>query len=183
MKDARTVVNPNKIVQHLGKPPDEFNKKDLIKFVTENHIQMINFRHVAGDGRLKTLNFVVTSMAHLDRLLSAGERVDGSSLFSYIDSASSDLYLVPRYKTAYVNPFCVAPTMDILCSYYTNEGVPLPSSPEVIDKQKMISKLDMTGRLLGATRLMDMYLKDETMVDKYVDDFMSGRYHFASIED
>ena len=42
--------------------------------------------------------------------------------------------------------------------------------------------LDMVGRLLGATRLMDMYLKDETMVDAYADEFMQGRYHFSSVD-
>lgn len=42
--------------------------------------------------------------------------------------------------------------------------------------------LDMVGRLLGATRLMDMYLKDEIMADAYADDFMQGRYHFSSVD-
>ncbi|MBC2716566.1 MAG: hypothetical protein HF978_14780 [Desulfobacteraceae bacterium] len=52
------------------------------------------------------------------------------------------------------------------------------------EPQKIIfQKLDMTGRLLGATRLMDMYLKDSDMVSKYVEEFMNGRYHFASVED
>ncbi len=45
------------------------------------------------------------------------------------------------------------------------------------------SKLDMVGRLLGATRLMDMYLKDASMVDGFVEDFMNGRYHFATVDD
>jgi len=42
--------------------------------------------------------------------------------------------------------------------------------------------LDMVGRLLGATPLMDMVLKDEAMVESFVDDFMQGRYRFASEE-
>jgi pyruvate,water dikinase len=46
----------------------------------------------------------------------------------------------------------------------------------------MMQKLDMIGRLLGATRLMDMYLKDESMVEKYTEEFLQGRYHFASVE-
>ena len=48
------------------------------------------------------------------------------------------------------------------------------------DRQTMEHKLDMLGRLLGATRLMDMYLKDASMVETYADEFMDGRYHFAS---
>jgi pyruvate,water dikinase len=49
-------------------------------------------------------------------------------------------------------------------------------------KKSIKQKLDMIGRLLGCTRLMDMYLKDSTMVENYVEEFMNGRYHFASVE-
>ena len=50
-------------------------------------------------------------------------------------------------------------------------------------KNVMEEKLDWIGRLLGATRLMDMYLKDATMVEVFVEDFMNGRYHFATIDE
>jgi hypothetical protein len=30
---------------------------------------------------------------------------------------------------------------------------------------------------------MDMYLKDESMVEGFVEDFMNGRYHFATVDD
>ena len=39
-------------------------------------------------------------------------------------------------------------------------------------------KLDLVGRLLGATKLLDMELKDEEMVVRLADDFLAGRYHF-----
>ncbi len=158
MEDRRIELNPNKIVQYLGKPSEEFAKKDLIKFIEENEIETINFRYVAGDGRLKTLNFMITSKAQLDCLLSQGERVDGSSLFSYIDAASSDLYVVPRYKTAYVNTFASIPTVDILCSYYTKDGVPLPSSPEnTVRKAHEVLKAS-TGLSLEAMGELEYYV-------------------------
>ena len=47
----------------------------------------------------------------------------------------------------------------------------------------MEQTLDIIGRLLGATRLMDMYLKDSSMVESYVEEFMNGRYHFATVEE
>ncbi len=43
----------------------------------------------------------------------------------------------------------------------------------------MQEKLDMLGRLLGATKLMDMVLEDEQMVLRCVDDFFTGRYSFS----
>lgn len=51
------------------------------------------------------------------------------------------------------------------------------------DKRAMKRELDMIGRLLGATRLMDMYLKDSSTVERFVEDFMEGRYHFAAVEE
>jgi glutamine synthetase len=101
---------------------------------------------------------MITSKAQLDRLLSAGERVDGSSLFSYIDAASSDLYVIPRYKTAYVNPFSTIPTVDILCSYYTNEGVRLSSSPENIVRNAHEALKNNTGLSLEAMGELEYYV-------------------------
>jgi len=31
--------------------------------------------------------------------------------------------------------------------------------------------------------LMDMYLKEGSQITGFVEDFMNGRYHFASVED
>ncbi len=50
-----------------------------------------------------------------------------------------------------------------------------------VAKKSIEQKLDIIGRLLGATRLMDMYLKDSKMVEAYVQEFMNERYHFASV--
>lgn len=155
------VLNPNKLVQYLNKPARDFTKKDIIKFVEENGIRMLNFRYVAGDGRLKTLNFVINNKKHLDRMLSTGERVDGSNLFSYIPAASSDLYIVPRYRTAFVNPFTEFPTLDLLCSYYTSEGEPLDSSPENIIKKAYNVLKERTGFSFEVLGELEYYLLSE----------------------
>ena len=158
MNDSQIAMNPNKIVQYLEKPAREFTKQDLIKFIEGNNIGSVNFRYMGGDGRLKTLNFVINNKTQLDRLLSAGERVDGSSLFSYIDAASSDLYVIPRYRTAYVNPFATIPTVDVLCSYYTKEGVPLPSAPEDIVKKANEALYNSHGLNLEAMGELEYYV-------------------------
>ncbi len=156
--NATFEMNMNKIVHFLGKEPQDFTKQDLITFIEQREIEMVNFRHLGGDGRLKTLNFVIASKTQLDRLLSAGERVDGSNLLPYIDAASSDLYVIPRYKTAYVNPFSAVPTVDILCSYYTNEGTRLSSSPEnVVTKAHEVLK-NSTGLTLEAMGELEYYV-------------------------
>ncbi len=128
-------MQPNPLVQYLNKPTSEFTKNDLIKYIEDNDIEMLNFRYVGQDGRLKCLNFVINSKEHLDHILTSGERVDGSSLFSHVQAGASDLYVVPRYKTAFLNPFSEIPTLDILCSYFDATGKPFEGAPEYVLKK------------------------------------------------
>jgi len=148
MTDA-LALEPNRLVRALGKPARDFTKRDLVGFIEANGIRMLNFRYVAGDGRLKKLNFVINGAAHLDRVLTAGERVDGSSLFSFIAADSSDLYVVPRYRSAFVNPFAEVPTLDLICSFYDSHGEPLESASEHILRkaQRALRAVDVGHRL------------------------------------
>jgi len=123
-------MNANTVVAFLQKPSDTFTKADIISFIKAKGIKMINFMYPAGDGRLKTLNFVITDEAYLNAILTCGERVDGSSLFPFIGASSSDLYVIPRYRTAFVDPFAEIPTLTMLCSFFDKEGEPLESAPE-----------------------------------------------------
>lgn len=125
-------LSPNPLVQALRKPPKEFTKADIIGYIEDNRIPMLNLRYVGGDGRLKTLNFAIQSKAHLDRVLTLGERVDGSSLFTFVDATSSDLYVVPRLSTAFLSPFSTIPTLEFLCAFYDVDGAPLASAPQEI---------------------------------------------------
>jgi len=153
-----TEMNPNHLVQYLNKPSDEFTKQDIMRYAEDNDIAMINFRYCGWDGRLKSLNFVINSKQHLDSILTYGERVDGSSLFSFIEAGSSDLYVVPRYKTAFLNPFSEVPTLDILCSYYNKDGEPLASSPEYILKKAHQTLIAKTGYSLDAMGELEYYI-------------------------
>ncbi|NDY74428.1 hypothetical protein DO021_21355 [Desulfobacter hydrogenophilus] len=47
-----------------------------------------------------------------------------------------------------------------------------------VDDARIQEILDQTGRLLGATKLMDMYLKDGENMEEYVSAFMNGQYDF-----
>ncbi len=159
--DKQINLNPNKIVSFLNKPAEDFTKADIIKYIEKNDIKMLNFRYLGGDGRLKTLNFVINSIEHLDSLLSNGERVDGSSLFSYIDASSSDLYVIPKFKTAFLNPFTEIPTIDILCAYFKSDGTPLESAPENILKNAHDLLKKKTGYTFEALGELEYYLLSE----------------------
>jgi glutamine synthetase len=158
---AFTEMNPNPLVQYLNKPAEEFTRQDIMKYVEDNNIEMINFRYVGWDGRLKTLNFIINSRQHLETILTMGERVDGSSLFSFIEAGSSDLYVIPKYKTAFVNPFTEIPTLDIICSYFNKDGEPLESSPEYILKKADKALKDKTGYELQAMGELEYYIISE----------------------
>ncbi len=161
MKESQLKQNPNPLVQYLKKNPNEFTKSDIIKYIEDNGIEMVNFHYVGGDGRLKTLNFVIQSKEHLESFLSTGERVDGSSLFSYIGAASSDLYVIPRFKTAFLNPFSEIPTLDLLCSYYDKNGLPFESSPENIMKKAHIALQKTTGFSFQVMGELEYYVISE----------------------
>jgi glutamine synthetase len=163
MKD-QIALNPNPLVQYLKKPAADFTRADIIKYVEDQNITMINFKYVAGDGRLKTLNFVINSREYLENILTYGERVDGSSLFSFIEAGSSDMYVIPRYRTAFVDPFASLPTLSFLCSYFNKDGDPLESSPEYTLRKAHESFKHVTGMEFQAMGELEFYLiadKDE----------------------
>jgi glutamine synthetase len=158
MRENQYILNPNPLVRHLRKLPHEFTKEDIIRYIEDNEIQMMNFRYAGGDGRLKALNFVIQSREHLESVLSTGERVDGSSLFSFLEAGSSDLYVVPRFKTAFLNPFSDTPALDILCSYYDKDGNPLASAPENIMRKAHQAMLEKTGYGLEVMGEIEYYV-------------------------
>ena len=152
---------PNKVVQYLGKNPKDFTKRDLISFVKQNEIKMVNFMYPAEDNRLKTLNFVINDEEYLDSILTFGERVDGSSLFPFIEAGNSDLYVIPRFSTAFVDPFSEIPTLCLLCSFFNNEGKPLPSSPENALRKAVNLFRERTGLDFYAMGELEYYVISE----------------------
>ena len=130
MNSEELILNANDVVTYLQKPAADFTKADIINFIRNNNIRMVNFMYPGGDGKLKTLNFVINSLSYLDTILTCGERVDGSSLFPFISASSSDLYVIPRFRTAFVDPFAEIPTLCMLASFFDKNGKPLESAPE-----------------------------------------------------
>jgi glutamine synthetase len=158
MDKEQLALSLNPIVQELKKEPKEFTKEDIIQYIIENEILMVNFRYVGEDGRLKSLNFVVSDMDYLNQILTYGERVDGSSLFSFVEAGSSDLYVIPKFRSAFIDPFSDLPTLCLLCSYYTEKGVPLEISPEYILKKAAKSFRDVTGMEFQAMGELEYYV-------------------------
>jgi len=123
-------MNPLSVL--LDKPPQEFQRKDFLRIIEEKQIERITFHYTALDGRLKELKLPVWQRDQAEPILAQGERVDGSSLFrGIVDTRLSDLYVIPDYKTAFLNPFDDK-SLDFICRYLTQEGEPASFTPDNI---------------------------------------------------
>ena len=151
-------MNPNLLVRFLGKPAKEFTCSDIVRYCKENAVGFVNFHYCGWAGKLKTLNFVIGSQDHLENILSAGERVDGSSLFPFIEAGKSDLYVLPRYSTAFVNPFSEVPSIDLLCSFFDREGNMFESSPQYILHKAHNAFKQSTGLEMQAMGELEYYV-------------------------
>ena len=152
-------LNKNVLVASLQKLPNQFTLQDIISFVENQSIEMINFMYPAEDGRLKTLNFVVNDLAYLETILSQGGRVDGSSLFpSFVEPGNSDLYVIPRFCTAFVDPFAEIPTLAFLCSFFDKEGNPWDASPQYTLKKAVEDFHEKTGLDFYAMGELEFYV-------------------------
>ncbi|MHA7141894.1 glutamine synthetase beta-grasp domain-containing protein [Arthrobacter sp. Sr33] len=151
---------PHPIVRLLGKPSADFTADDLVRAVEELGLHQVNLRYVAGDGRLKTVAFPINSRDHLIEVLTRGERVDGSSVFAGTDPDSSDVYIVPRHRTAFLNPFGERCSLDVLCSFYDEAGKPLSYAREQIVRRAAEALTQETGMTLEAFGELEYYLVD-----------------------
>ena len=158
MANNELLMNANEVVAFLQKPSSEFTKEDIVRFIQENDIKMVNFMYPGGDGKLKTLNFIINNLAYLDTILTCGERVDGSSLFSFIQAGISDLYVLPRFSSAFVDPFAEIPTLCMLASYFDKDGNPLESSPEYTLAKAAKAFREVTGMEFHAMGELEYYV-------------------------
>lgn len=157
--DKTVELNANELVAFFGKQASELTKADIIAFIRDKGIRMVDFMYPAEDGRVKTLNFMINNLAYLETILTDGERVDGSSLFpSFVEAENSDLYVVPRYGTAFVSPFSEIPTLCLLCSFLDKDGRPFESSPEQTLHRAAKAFTESTGMTFEAMGELEYYV-------------------------
>ncbi|MGD0027611.1 MAG: glutamine synthetase family protein [Candidatus Bathyarchaeia archaeon] len=161
-------------------------KEDVVKFVNEKGIKIVNLCHVPEDGRLKTLSFSAADKVRLLEILDLGERVDGSSLFSFIDPCQSDMYISPRFDKAFINPFASIPTLNILCDYLDEDGKPLSVAPMNILRRAVEKLRSSTSITMKALAELEFYvisrLEDETLLPKEQDKNYHESAPFARFE-
>ncbi len=142
----------------LDKPASEFTRADILKVIEGRQIERITFHYTAIDGKLKELTVPAADRYHLESVLAEGERVDGSSLFKgMVDMSLSDLYVVPKYSSAFFNPFDEG-SLDLICRYLTKEGTPAPFTPDSILARAAALFRKSSGLELNALGELEFFL-------------------------
>jgi glutamine synthetase len=120
LSDSFKLTNP--LVKLIGKPPEDFTREDLIDVFEKLQLDRITFHCTGIDGKIKELKIPITSRKKAELILTDGERVDGSSLFKgIVDIGKSDMYLVPLYRSAFINPFEPG-SLDFMCRFFDRDG-------------------------------------------------------------
>jgi glutamine synthetase len=155
-------------------------KDAILKFIIENNIKILNLCHIPEEGRLKTLSFSTSNKDRVREILEFGERVDGSSLFSFIDPAKSDIYVSPHVGKAFVDPFAILPTLNILCDYLDENGKPLVIAPQNVlrrAEEKLRSSSDIALRALAE---LEFYIIAEKQTEMLFPGSPDKNYHESS---
>ncbi len=156
MPDKYALMNP--IALFLDKCKEDFTREDMLRVISEYQIQYITFHYVGLDGKIKELKLPISDRRQAEQILIDGERVDGSSLFKgLVDVSLSDLYVVPLYKTAFLNPFDPN-SLDFICRYITRDGELAPFAPDTILKRAHTHFKDKTGMEFHALGELEFFL-------------------------
>jgi glutamine synthetase len=179
---AKTVDNfalQNPVALAIGKCKNDFTREDLIKVILERNIERITFHYTAIDGKIRELRIPIANRKQAELVLAEGERVDGSSLFKgFIDVGSSDLYVVPIYKSAFFNPFDTG-SLDFMCCYLNKDGELAEYTPDnILRKAQQLLKQN-SGLEFHALSELEFYLIGDFDKKIYPQESQRG-YHAAA---
>ncbi|MBU2437771.1 MAG: glutamine synthetase beta-grasp domain-containing protein, partial [Acidobacteria bacterium] len=159
------LTNPLSIL--LNKATSEFQRKDILSIIEQKGIERLTFHYTALDGRMKELKIPVWSRRQAEPILAQGERVDGSSLFKgIVETSGSDLYVVPDYSTAFLNPFD-GKSLDFVCRYLTKDGEPARFTPDNILAKACRVFRERTGLELYALGELEFFLISERQLNLF----------------
>ncbi len=155
------------LVRRLGKPPEAWQRDDLVRYCLDRQVRVVNLRYPSLGGKLRELRLPVNDRRYLERVLAAGERVDGSSLFpGLFDAGESDLYAVPVYRWAFLHPWA-EDELDIVCRFADRHGAPCALTPDNVLAAAAGRLREHTGADLSALAELELYLLLERHDDRF----------------
>ena len=163
----------------LDKPSADFTRDDLLDFIVRQQIELITFHYTALDGKLKDLKLPISSLARAERILAEGERADGSSIFpGVVKTGASDVYVVPQYRSAFLNLFD-SRSLDFICRFFDRDGNLATFAPDNILHRAVTQFHDHTGLQLRALGELEFYLISENDTKLYPAEPQRG-YHASA---
>lgn len=169
----------NPVAQLLDKSPEDFTANDLIRVIEDKQLERITLHYTALDGKLKEMRVPISNRRQAERILASGERVDGSSLFKgMVDTGLSDVYVVPVYRTAFLNPFDDR-SLDLVCRYLAPDGSQAPFALDNALHKAYELFRRKTGLELYALGELEFYLLSEVDSRMYQTSKQKG-YHASA---
>lgn len=152
------------IERYLEKECQDFTINDLINLINNLEINIIYFHYFGIDGKIRTLHIPIKNKMQLRHTLEDGERVDGSSLFKgLVQSGKSDLYVVPIYSTAFLNPFDEnKKSLHFICRFFDKDGNIPHYAPDNVLYYLSKKLKDLTGLELYAHPELEFYIIKES---------------------
>ncbi len=177
MVDNLPLTNPLSLL--LDKNREDFSRADMLRVIKERNIERFSFHYTGIDAQLKELRLPFSDIAQAERILASGERVDGSSLFrGLVDTALSDLYVVPVYRTAFISPFDER-SLDFVCRFLDRDQNLAPFPPDNILSLAHHQFKKNTGLELHALGELEFFLLGEGGREYFAPQRQAG-YHASS---
>ena len=177
MSVSLALTNPLSVL--LNKEPCDFSRADMLEVILAKRIERLTFHYTGLDNQVKELKLPVASRQQAERVLAAGERIDGSSLFKgLVDTADSDLYVVPVYRTAFISPFD-SRSLDFMCRFIDRRGELAPFTPDNVLALTHRHFSEHTGLELHSLGELEFFLLGDGGPDYYPPERQTG-YHASA---
>ncbi len=177
MPENLALANPLTVL--LDKNRTDFTRADMLRVIKERGIERLTFHYTSLDGKFRELKLPVSDFDQAERVLASGERVDGSSLFpGLVDTASSDLYVVPSYSSAFFSPFDNC-SLNFICRFLDRDGELAPFTPDNILTLAHRRFQERTGLELHALGELEFFLVREGGPENFAANRQTG-YHASS---
>ena len=84
--------------------------KDIMQFIKENNIQMVDFKIVDINGQFR--HVTIPASQFTETTMTDGIGFDASN-YGYAVVEKSDMVFIPDLDTAMIDPYCSIPTLSI----------------------------------------------------------------------
>ncbi len=88
--------------------------KDVLAFAKEKNVLMVDLKFMDLPGLWQHITVPLSMFGEKD--FTEGKGFDGSSIRGFQEINESDMILIPDTSTAIIDPFCVVPTLSLICN-------------------------------------------------------------------